>query len=233
MANKTFNFGKHAISFDFQWNGITLIGVGMSANSGDDDLRFAFQVWPIGLFVGFYSPVLGDLYKKLKIEPANYGRNIGIGISKGGVLNVDFFGFKKENGRNVTKPLLYLELAEMLGQEVYEEQDRDKGEMEIEMPEGVYKAEYRAFTSFWKRKFGFTSKMGRISIKMMEEIPMPAPAEPIRGVTMLFAEKQDLTDAKIAFVNSISHQRYKIGGKDWKVKSHGRIAAVSKSKKKK
>ena len=228
MANKTFKFGKTTISLDGTFNRITLLGAGISANSEGDDLRLAVQVFPFGFFIGIFSPILKKFYEKLKIRPANYGRNLGFGISKGGVFNIDFFGVK--DGKS--KSLIYLELAELLGQQVYGEDEGVNGETEIEMPEGNYQAEYRIFTSTWTRKFGFTSKLRRISIKMKEEIPMPAPAEPLKGVTMPFSEKQDLTDAKIAFINSISHHRVQVGGKDWQAKAHGGIAVVFPNEKK-
>jgi hypothetical protein len=232
MANKTFKLGKTTITLDGTFNGITLLGAGISANAEGDDFRLALQLWPFGIFVGIFCPALKKLYKALKLKSANYGRNFGFGISKGGVFNIDFFG-RDEKGNS--KSLVYLELSEILGQEVYSEDEGENGKMEIELPEGEYKAEYRVFTSFWKRKFGFTSKLRRISIKMIEEIPMPAPAEPLRGVTMPYPEKQDLTDAKIAFINSVSHHRYQVGGKDWKPsnkESQSETAPESKTTKK-
>lgn len=208
---KTLKIGSHKIFFNGVFNGVTLLGLGFSFNPDGEDITFAAHLFPFGGFITIRGNVIGWFYKKLKIKSCRFGRNFGFGLSKGGIFNIDCGLMSKD----MAKSLIYFDLAEILGKEIYKEIDRDKGEMEIEMPEGRYKAEYRAFTSFWTRKFGFTSKLGRISIKLKDKIPMPPPDDPVHGVTMPFPETQDLVDAKIAFINSISHRRYKVGGKDW------------------
>lgn len=62
----------------------------------------------------------------------------------------------------------------IFGRNKYTEKVLKEGDIEIDMPEGVYKATYKRFMSFWKKpRLPFIQKMERITI----EIPVGIPHE--------------------------------------------------------
>lgn len=201
-------------SFRVSYKSPGLIGLGLSVTQDYQDyLLFSLTIFTVGIYIGFSYKFISKFLKFLGFSSGT--KNFGFGLSVGGTFQIDC-GLTGKDGN--PRSLVYLELAELLGQKVYSEAEEEKGEFNVEMPEGEYKGEYRSFISYWKRPFGFTSKMRRISIKMTEPIPIPGPPgqDMMHGLTMPFHRDQDLVDAKMAFINSVSHHRAKVGGNDWK-----------------
>ena len=199
------------------FNHDVLLGTGLSYGAGA--LSFSLHLFPFGIHFFIEHSVFNN---------PRIARDFGLAFIKGAIFRMDLGQTNHERAQS--RPFIFVELAEFLGQKIYSEEFEEEGKFVIEMPEGDYDAKFKTFTSIWNRPFGFKKEMRRITISIEDGIPVPKRdgEDMVYSATLPLELGLDMIDAKIAFIQSINNHRVKDGGASWTPDKHEADKLISK-----
>lgn len=146
-------------------------------------------------------------------------RNIGIRLD---LREHAFSGeFWDNMNRNIKGRSFYYFLDDVfLGRAKYSEKITQEGEIKINMPEGIYDATYKLFTSYWRRpRWPFIKKIDRVSIDIPVGIPHEGKGEnswdcgmdATFGTTMPREKRESIYDIAERFAMRCLETRQKYG----------------------
>lgn len=142
----------------------------------EEAIGLSFAAFGLYLAVGFRSRWLYGVLEpitKRKDQKYTNGRTIGI-AAHDGKLWIDLWNDPMESRSRDPKwwHFTFDPMDMLFGKREYTEKVLQEGEVNIDMPEGVYKATFKRFISYWKRPRWFGVKqLDRISIDIPAGIP--------------------------------------------------------------
>lgn len=132
----------------------------------------------VGLRSRWLYKVLEPLTKR-KDQKYTHGRNIGISFHSG-KLWVSLWEDPMESRSKDPKwwHFTFDPMDMLFGKRQYTEKVLQEGEVNIDMPEGVYKASFKRFISYWKRpRLPFVQRLHRMSFDIPVGIPFEGKGE--------------------------------------------------------
>lgn len=175
-------FGENNICFEV--GKLKMFGFGLNVDT--EDITFGLY-----FYWSFYISLDFLFIRKFLYKHPNYFYNHGDGRNKGSYwdkrsisfhFNLDNWSLSMvlwDNMDYEKKRHWYIVISDKIfGNNKYREEIIDEGKTIITMPEGIYKATYKKFNSFWKRPLlPFEKKIKRIMIDIPGGIPHPGKGE--------------------------------------------------------
>lgn len=193
----------------------------------------------VGLRSRFFYNLLEPITKR-KDQKYTNGRTIGISIHSGSIW-VSLWEDPMESRRRDPKwwHFTITPMDILFGKRAYSEKVLQEGEVNIDMPEGVYKATFKRFISYWKRpRFPFVQRLHRMSFDIPVGIPFEGKGEnswdcgmdATFGSTFPIQEHDSIYDIAKRFAIARLQERQRYGSlhspdyAKWKLEGEARVA---------
>jgi len=232
-------------SFGFRLN-VEMEDITLGLDLGVIDVYISLRWKPITRFLGAHpNYTFKHTMPGGKVEKGAYWEERSVGVKldlREMLVQGEFWTNMNNQPRN---RFFYIHIMDViLGRREYSEKVLQEGGVDIDMPEGVYKATFKRFISYWKRPrwFGVQS-LHRISMDIPVGIPHEGKGEnswdmgmdATFGVTMPADENESIYDIAKRFAMSCLKTRQKYGSlhspdyAKWKMEGEVRLESKTET----